>query len=80
LSVGNHVEIDMSNIKVRTAAKLGHAPVAIAKDATWAALRTGFSSPIYAEATEADAKAEYIEGFVSMGFSVEQAEAMHAGG
>lgn len=68
------------SMKVKAAAKIGHAPKAIAKDATWAALRTGFSSPIYAEATEANAKAEYIEGFKSMGFTEEQAEAMYAGG
>ena len=70
----------MSNLKIKVAAKVGHAPAAIAKDATWAALRTGFSSPIYAEVTEANARAEYINGFVSMGFTEEQAEAMHAGG
>jgi len=70
----------MSNLKIKVAAKVGHAPVAIAKDSAWAALRTGFSSPIYAAATEDTAKAEYIAGFVDMGFTAEQAEAMYAGG
>lgn len=70
----------MSDRKIKFAAKTGHAPVAIAQDSTWAALRTGFSSEIYAEATKADAKAEYVKGFVAMGFTTEQAEAMYAGG
>ena len=69
----------MSNLKIRVAAQTGHLPKRIASDSAWSAIRTGFSSEVYAQATETNAKTEYVSGFMSMGFTEEQALAMYEG-